>query len=97
MAISHRFLSLAQRDINKETFVETWPEAGLIVADSPADPAPSLRLEDGRMVELDGRASHRPLPEILQNRAAGRIEREKADVELDRIWAGLGLLDRGSN
>ncbi|MEP7190167.1 MAG: propanediol/glycerol family dehydratase large subunit, partial [Roseiflexaceae bacterium] len=56
MPTSHRFQSLEQRDINKETFVETWPEAGLIVTDSPADPAPSLRLEGGQVVELDGRA-----------------------------------------
>ena len=56
MPASHRFQNLAQRDINKETFVEPWPEAGLIVADSPADPAPSLRIENGQVVELDGRA-----------------------------------------
>jgi len=56
MPVSHRFQSLEQRDINKETFVEPWPEAGLIVADSPADPQPSLRLENGQVVELDGRA-----------------------------------------
>jgi propanediol dehydratase large subunit len=55
MPTSHRFQALEQRDINKETFVEPWPEAGLIVADSPADPRPSLRLENGRVVELDGR------------------------------------------
>ncbi len=36
---------LAQRDINKETFVEPWPEAGLIVADSPDDPRPAWRFE----------------------------------------------------
>ena len=52
---SRRFEILAQRDINRETFVEPWPEVGLIVADSPFDPQPSLRLEDGRVVELDGR------------------------------------------
>src|SRR5947209_17203491 len=56
MPTSHRFQILEQRDINKETFVEPWPEAGLIVADSPADPQPSLRLEGGQVVELDGRA-----------------------------------------
>src|SRR5258708_3306567 len=56
MPTSHRFQSLEQRDINKETFVEPWSEAGLIVADSPADPAPSLRLENGQVAELDGRA-----------------------------------------
>src|SRR6266852_2659077 len=55
MPKSHRFQSLEQREINKETFVEPWPEAGLIVADSPADPLPSIRLEAGRVVELDGR------------------------------------------
>jgi len=52
---SRRFEILAQRDINRETFVEPWPEVGLIVADSPFDPQPSLRVEDGRVVELDGR------------------------------------------
>jgi propanediol dehydratase large subunit len=56
MTRSKRFAILAERDVNKETFVEPWPEAGLAVADSPFDPAPSLRLEDGRVSELDGRA-----------------------------------------
>ena len=54
MQRSKRFDLLAQRDINKETYVEPWPEAGLIVADSPYDPAPSLKIEDGRVLELDG-------------------------------------------
>ena len=53
---SKRFEALEQREINRETFVEPWPEAGLVVADGPNDPAPSLRLEDGRVVEMDGRA-----------------------------------------
>ncbi len=56
MMRSRRFAILADRDINKETFVEPWPEAGLIVTDSPYDPQPSLRLENGQVVELDGRA-----------------------------------------
>ncbi len=56
MSTSRRFAVLADRDINKETYVTPWPEAGLMVTDSPYDPAPSLRLEDGRMVEMDGKA-----------------------------------------
>jgi propanediol dehydratase large subunit len=56
MSRSRRFELLEQRDINKETFVEPWPEAGLTVADSPFDPQPSLRIEHGQVVELDGRA-----------------------------------------
>ncbi len=55
MTQSRRFLALAEREINRETFVEPWPEAGLIVADSPYDPAPSLTIEAGRIVELDGK------------------------------------------
>ena len=54
MERSKRFDLLAKRDINKETYVEPWPEAGLIVADSPYDPAPSLKIEDGAVVEIDG-------------------------------------------
>jgi propanediol dehydratase large subunit len=53
---SRRFAILAGREINKETFVEPWPEAGLTVADSPYDPAPSLRIENRCVVELDGKA-----------------------------------------
>ena len=56
MAQSIRFDLLSKRDINKETFVEPWPEAGLIVADSPYDPQPSLAIEDGRVLEMDGKA-----------------------------------------
>jgi len=44
----------ADRPINRETFIRPWPELGLIVADSPYDPAPSLLVEDGVVVEMDG-------------------------------------------
>jgi propanediol dehydratase large subunit len=52
---SRRFALLAERDINKETYVEEWPEAGLQVVDSPFDPQPSLSVEDGCVVEMDGK------------------------------------------
>ena len=55
MTQSRRFAALAKRDINRETFVDPWPEAGLTVVDSPYDPQPSLRIEDGQVVEMDGR------------------------------------------
>jgi propanediol dehydratase large subunit len=55
MAQSRRFKILAERDINKETFVEPWAEAGLMVTDSPYDPEPSLVVRDGEIVEMDGR------------------------------------------
>jgi propanediol dehydratase large subunit len=43
-----------QRPINRETFIEPWEEAGLIAAGSAADPTPSLEIEDGVIVEMDG-------------------------------------------
>ncbi len=52
---SKRFLMMSERPINKETFVEPWPEAGLTVVDSPYDPEPSLAIENGQIVEMDGR------------------------------------------
>ncbi len=55
MPKSTRFKILSEREINKETFVEPWPEAGLTVTDSPNDPQPSLRVDAGKVVEMDGR------------------------------------------
>lgn len=52
---SRRFEVLEQRDINKETYITPWAEAGLMVVDSPYDPLPSLKIENGCVVELDGK------------------------------------------
>jgi propanediol dehydratase large subunit len=52
---SGRFAALEARAINRETFVEPWPEAGLAVVDSPYDPQPSLQIMDGQVVEMDGK------------------------------------------
>ena len=35
-------------------FIKPWPEVGLIAMDSPLDPSPSLKLEDGVVAEMDG-------------------------------------------
>ncbi|HEX2726548.1 MAG TPA: propanediol/glycerol family dehydratase large subunit, partial [Beijerinckiaceae bacterium] len=56
MSESRRFDSRAARDINKDSFIEEWPETGLVVFRSPADPRPQIRVEAGRIVELDERA-----------------------------------------
>jgi propanediol dehydratase large subunit len=42
------------RPISRDTLVPEQPELGLIAFASPADPEPSLRISDGRVVELDG-------------------------------------------
>lgn len=52
---SKRFKVLAERDVNKDGFVKEWPEVGLIAMNSPYDPKPSLKMENGVVVELDGK------------------------------------------
>ena len=51
-----RFEVLAERPVNKDGFIKEWPEVGLVAMESPNDPRPSIRIQGGRIVELDGRA-----------------------------------------
>lgn len=51
---SKRFQALDERPVNRETFIEPWAEAGLTVIDSPHDPSPSLKIENGLVTEMDG-------------------------------------------
>ncbi len=55
MAVSKRFQSRQSREVNRDSFIHEWPEAGLVVFQSPADPRPGIRLRRGRIVELDGK------------------------------------------
>ncbi len=56
MAKSKRFEVLAARHVNQDGFVVEWPEVGLIAMGSPNDPKPSIKIEDGKVVELDGKS-----------------------------------------
>jgi propanediol dehydratase large subunit len=47
---------LESRPVNLDGFVEEWPEKGLVAMESDFDPVPSVRVADGRIVELDGKA-----------------------------------------
>lgn len=55
MGHSKRFAIRAKRPVNSDTFVDADPSLGLIAMNSPNDPAPSLTLLDGRIIEMDGR------------------------------------------
>jgi len=54
MPRSRRYASRAERPIQQDTQVHEWPEIGLIAADSPLDPKPSLTIADGAVIEMDG-------------------------------------------
>jgi propanediol dehydratase large subunit len=50
-----RFEILAQRAVNKDGFIKEWMDVGLVAMDSPNDPAPSIKIHNGRVVEMDGK------------------------------------------
>ena len=54
--MSKRAQSRAERPVNRDSFIQPGPDTGLVVFDSPNDPTPSVKVEDGRIVELDGKA-----------------------------------------
>ncbi len=51
---SLRTQALEARPVNLDGFVEEWPEVGMVAMDSPFDPQPSVRVENGLIVEMDG-------------------------------------------
>ncbi|SKC91822.1 propanediol/glycerol family dehydratase large subunit [Maledivibacter halophilus] len=56
MKRSKRFEILEKREVNKDGFVKEWPQVGLIAMNGPSDPKPSIKIENGKIVELDGKA-----------------------------------------
>lgn len=51
-----RFQVLAAKEVNKHSFLKEWPEKGIIAFHGPNDPKPSLKIENGVVVEMDGRS-----------------------------------------
>lgn len=52
---SKRFETLDERAVTEDGFVNEWPEVGFVAMESPNDPAPSVTVEDGEIVEMDGK------------------------------------------
>ncbi|CZR04489.1 glycerol dehydratase, cobalamin-dependent, alpha subunit [Trichococcus flocculiformis] len=52
---SKRFEVLAQRPVNQDGLIGEWSEEGLIAMGSPNDPDASIKIENGVIVELDGK------------------------------------------
>ncbi|EAG8918176.1 propanediol/glycerol family dehydratase large subunit [Listeria monocytogenes] len=52
---SKSFEELAKRPVNQDGFVKEWIEEGLIAMESPNDPKPSIKIENGKVVEMDSK------------------------------------------
>lgn len=55
MKRSKRFEVLSKRPVNQDGFVVEWPEVGMVAMANPNDPKPSIKIENGRVVEMDGK------------------------------------------
>lgn len=56
MKRSKRVETLDNRPVNKDGFINEWPEMGFAAMKSPYDPKPSVKVEGGVITELDGKA-----------------------------------------
>ena len=52
---SKLFEYLDQRPVNQDGYIKEWAEVGLIAMNSPFDPKPSIKIENGVVVEMDGK------------------------------------------
>ncbi|WP_026368256.1 propanediol/glycerol family dehydratase large subunit [Aminiphilus circumscriptus] len=52
---SKRFEVLENRPVHKDGFIGEWIDVGLIAMGSPNDPKPSIKVQNGKVVEMDGK------------------------------------------
>lgn len=55
MKRSKRFEILENRPVHNDGFVKEWADVGLIAIGSPNDPISSVKVENGKIVEMDGK------------------------------------------
>lgn len=54
---SKRYEFFDKLEVNKDTYLDEMPEIGLITTRGPKDPRPSLKIKDGKIVEMDEKPS----------------------------------------
>ncbi|MCU6746178.1 MULTISPECIES: propanediol/glycerol family dehydratase large subunit [Lachnospiraceae] len=55
MKRSKRIEALDKRPVNLDGYINEWPEMGFVAMKSPYDPKPSVKVENGKITELDGK------------------------------------------
>lgn len=55
MKRSKRIEALDARPVNLDGYINEWPEMGFVAMSSPYDPKPSVRVENRKITELDGK------------------------------------------
>ena len=93
---SKRLEVSSRRAINQDSFIQEWPETGLILFNSPFDPKPGIRLSQGRLCELDGKpeAAFDLIDQFIA-RYAIDLTRAEAAMALDSTELARRLIDIG--
>jgi len=96
VAPSLRAEFFANRPISRDTLVPEDASLGLVAMAGPNDPAPSLRITDGRVVELDGvaEADFDLLDEFIARHGLDLAVAEEAMAVADLAYARM-LVDPG--
>jgi propanediol dehydratase large subunit len=94
MKRSKRFEKLEQMPINKDGFSYEWVDVGLITMESPNDPKPSIRIENGRIAEMDGkeRKDFDSLDKFIADYGINVFEAEKS-MRVDSLEIARMLVD----
>ncbi|HBJ1648135.1 UNVERIFIED_ORG: propanediol dehydratase [Clostridium botulinum] len=91
---SKRFQVLAKRPVNQDGLIGEWPEEGLIAMNSANDPKSSIKIENGKVVELDNkkREDFDMIDRFIADYAINLENAEKA-MSLDSVEIARKLVD----
>ena len=91
---SKRFEALDARPVNQDGFVTEWAEVGLVAMSGPSDPKPSIKIQNGEVVELDGksRAEFDMLDSFIANYGIN-AERAEEAMGLDSLQVARMMCD----
>ncbi|MCD7867935.1 MAG: propanediol/glycerol family dehydratase large subunit [Clostridiales bacterium] len=94
MKRSKRIEALDARPVNKDGFIDEWPEMGFVAMHSPYDPAPSVKVENGVIVELDGkkRADFDFLDQFIADYAI-RVDRTEESMKISSLEIARKIVD----
>lgn len=91
---SKRMEVLEKRPVNQDGFINEWPEKGFIAMKSPYDPPPSIQIEAGKVVVLDGKL--RKDFDFMDYFIADHyidIKKAESSMELDALTIARMLVD----
>lgn len=91
---SKRFQVLKERPVNQDGLIGEWPEEGLMAMAGPNDPKPSIKIKNGKVVELDGkrRENFDTIDRFIADYAINLKNAEKA-MSLDSLKISQMLVD----